>query len=138
MWLLASVKIYSLAVGGESRLAWLIFRDTFFILPANFLLTLSGFIALLKTPKAHAIVVENTNGVIVALASIASTRTVLNVRAYVSSTSAVSSTEVLSSNARSLQFQSGRPTISVLTSVSTQPDVECQEMNCLTQADRKD
>jgi len=83
MWFLASVRIFRLVIEGRSKLGWLIFRDTFFILPVNFMLTFSGFISLLRTPKQHQIIVMNITGVILGLASIASTRAIFNLQEFV-------------------------------------------------------
>ena len=96
-------------------------------------LTLAGFLALLKTPKSQAIILLNINGVIVTLTSITSTRTVFNVREYVSSTvNNISSPQMLSNNYRSLRFETGTQDVSTVAETNPRADIEWQEMGHLT------
>ena len=68
-------------------------------------LTLVAWIAIIKIPEPHAIIVLSIDGAVVALASIATTRVVFNVRVYVSSVTGYSS--YWPSNNPPLQFEMG-------------------------------
>jgi len=90
LWVIGSFRIYQIIQGGQSKLAWIIFRDTLMYFPLNSALSLGEFLALLFMPVDHSLLLLVVDGAWLSLMSIAITRMVFHLREYMAGPPSVS------------------------------------------------
>jgi len=84
LWILGSVRISQMALGGRSKLAWIIFKDTVIYFPVNTILSLVTFLTFMLLPEEHGMLLLIVDAAWLTLMSIVITRMVFHLRAYLS------------------------------------------------------